>query len=551
MISSKFSNILLNTLPKKINNISEDILDFLFDINEVVRELNSIDFCNPLGYILTKALPPGGVVDKQLKEYGNKVKKFNNIIYNKIDNPNNQLLLEDIEEIRLSLEELIIPEQLKDIIPGADGITNVIQSLNDSLTSTSISLIDKKLLLRSFTKRLIPLSNPSTIVEALISNETDNLNRKLNNLIKPERFREELLRLIKLTNRINKSILQIENVMIIMSKIIKSINSLLKIIKLSVSILKKIPVPAKLVTVGIAVTASTKVSRFEVDIDNLSKILVSISTFLDKTIITQITRIRNEIFILLIGLNQLYENLSKCIYFENDILLSEVQDAIDILNNNISILENLFPTIKIDEDNLDLNYKGYTLFIDEEKINNNPTSLFRKRIIVTNKNNIIEYEGTPTFSNNKQLLIKEGYYYIDKKGGILTFDKGNNELNEQETQLLLSQIGYNASSLKEASEQEEEAQKLLINQINNNADDKILYDKYINNDENKINKVQKIIELLYKQNNNPLVIKNKITSVRLNLLKKGYSPKIIEDGIKRVFKQKKNIIIENNNITLK
>ena len=76
MNTTKFSNILLEKAPKKINNISENILDVLFTVNEVVRELNSIDFCNPLGYILTKALPPNGLVDKKLKSYGNKVTTF-------------------------------------------------------------------------------------------------------------------------------------------------------------------------------------------------------------------------------------------------------------------------------------------------------------------------------------------------------------------------------------------------------------------------------------------------------------------------------------------
>ena len=69
MNTTKFSNILLDKSPKKINNITEKVLDILFSINEVVRELNSIDFCNPLGYILTKALPPDGLVDKLLKKY--------------------------------------------------------------------------------------------------------------------------------------------------------------------------------------------------------------------------------------------------------------------------------------------------------------------------------------------------------------------------------------------------------------------------------------------------------------------------------------------------
>ena len=89
-MDSKFSNILLNKLPKKINNTTEDILDVLFTINEIVRELNSVDFCNPLGYILTKALPLDGLVAKKLKKYGNKVSNFVNKVTTKLElNKNN------------------------------------------------------------------------------------------------------------------------------------------------------------------------------------------------------------------------------------------------------------------------------------------------------------------------------------------------------------------------------------------------------------------------------------------------------------------------------
>ena len=151
MNTTKFSNILLDKSPKKINDSVEKILDILFKINEVIRELNSIDFCNPLGYILTKALPPGGIVDNKLKKYGDKVNKFINNHTSKIglsDNTNN--IADSIEELRLSLEDLIPDEELKDIIPGGDFILKSIQSLNDSLviTNTLISVNDKKKIIK-------------------------------------------------------------------------------------------------------------------------------------------------------------------------------------------------------------------------------------------------------------------------------------------------------------------------------------------------------------------------------------------------------------------
>jgi len=298
MNTNKFSTILLDKAPKKINNSVENILDTLFTINEVVRELNSIDFCNPLGYILTKALPPDGLVAKKLKKYGNKVSNFVNKVTTKLElNKNNDSLLDDIEELRLSLEELVLPEELKDIIPGADGLTKLIQDLNDSLviTNTLLTVNNKTILIKSFSNRLIPLTNPSSLAEVLLSNKADNINKTLNGIIKPERFRKDLLKLIKLVNRIDKSIKQIQSVVILMNKIIKSINVLIKIFKISIKLLKKIPIPAKYVTVGMTNTSASKVSKFEIDINDLEKLLNNVYKFLSSSIIKQISRIRIEI----------------------------------------------------------------------------------------------------------------------------------------------------------------------------------------------------------------------------------------------------------------
>ena len=177
-MDSKFSNILLNKLPKKINNTTEDILDVLFTINEIVRELNSVDFCNPLGYILTKALPlAGGFIDTKLKQYGEKVTNFINKNTELDLSDNNDLLAEKIEETRLLLETLLIEEELKDIIPNADAFTKLIQDLNDVLviSNSLTSLNNKKILLKSLSNRLIPFSNPISLTELLISSQADKL----------------------------------------------------------------------------------------------------------------------------------------------------------------------------------------------------------------------------------------------------------------------------------------------------------------------------------------------------------------------------------------
>ena len=82
-IPAGLSRILTEIAPERINDGTEQILDVLFKINTVLREINSIDFCNPLGYILTKAMPPGGALEGKPLKFGTSITKFVNDIENK------------------------------------------------------------------------------------------------------------------------------------------------------------------------------------------------------------------------------------------------------------------------------------------------------------------------------------------------------------------------------------------------------------------------------------------------------------------------------------
>jgi hypothetical protein len=529
----------------------------LFNINEFVRELNSIDFCNPLGYLLTKTLPPGGLIDNKLKEYGGKVTTFINNVTSKLELNDSSNIAESIEELRLMLEDLVLPEELKDIIPGGDGLTKLLQDLNDSLviTNTALSINDKKKLIKSFINRLIPLSNPTNLTEALLANKAASLNKQLTSFIKPEQFRSSLLKLIKTVNTINKSIRQIENIVILINKIIKSINVLIKIFKISSKIIQMLPMPATYVTTGVIVTSSTKVGKFESDIDDLSKLLNTISIFLSQSVVNQIKRIRDEIFTLLIGLNQLYENLGACSYFKNDIMLYEIKKSIDTLNNNINTLETLFPSIKQPDNISHSLYKGYNINIIKEQVTDNNTGLIRRMVIVTNSQNILEYESTPTYATDDQVLIKEGQFFIDQKAELGTGDNGTDNITDEETSTLLSQIGMKSTTLTDASNKQNEINQLLYEKIQNNPEDKKLYnlvqgnDVYLNQD--KVEQIKRIVNNINKYYiNRSLQLQNRLKILYTSLIQKGYQPQEIEAAYKFIYSNKFNIKIIGNNITI-
>jgi hypothetical protein len=534
MNQSKFSDILLNKTPKQINKITEETIDILFNINEFIRELNSVDFCNPLGYILTKSLPPEGLISKKLNNYGGKITKFINKVENLNNKNNNNDLINDIEEVRLSLEEIIPDEELKRIIPGGDGILKTIQNINDSLviTNTLLSPIQRKQLLNSFKNRLIPLSNPINLTELLLNDQINNLNKKINKFIKPERFRKDLEKIIKEVIKIDKSISRIQSIILLMNKIIKAINTTIKIINISIRLVKMIPIPAKYVTVGSTVSSSSKVTKFELQIGDLSKILNATSIYITTSVIKQISRIRKEIFILLISLNQLLENLKACSFFSNDDIINNIQNNINSLNNNIITINNLFPSLNNDIINNKI-YKGYNINIINEETTDNNTSLFRRRIIVTNSNNIIEYEGTPTYSNKDYILIKEGQFYIDSK---FDYNTEGDNINEEEISDILKNIGMDSNNIEDASKKEKESNLFLLNQINNSPEDKKFYNNIIGNtnykNPEKIEQVKKITNNLRKLIKDPKLFQVRLRILQNSLLDKGFTLEEIQEGIK-------------------
>jgi translation initiation factor 2B subunit (eIF-2B alpha/beta/delta family) len=461
MAATGLLNIITNTLPKKINDIINKILDILFKINEGVRILNSIDFCNPLGFILTQALPPGGVLENQLNKYGLEVTKFiskiNEKIDSKIDESNIKELQIDIEEIRQSLESLLPPPELTDIIPGGEGLTKTINSLNLALTFTDdiVSKTDiqnRISLLQTFKNKLAPFTSPINIANLVIRDKAEELNKQLRDFIRPERFSSDLRKIINGVKSIDKSLKQLQQTVILINNIIKILNTLIKVYKLIAKILKLSPKPTAIippqsgglgVAEGTIITKADRVRQYQNDIDKISNVLKKLSNFLNVSIINQIRRIRNEILILLTGLNELYKNINACPYINDDLLKQELEQNVQSLQDSLILLDELFPTVQIENTALPKLYNGYQINIIKEEAVDEGITLLRRRVIVTNQQGIIQYEGTPTYAPNDQVLIKEGEFYIDRQGDIGTNDPDTTNISNEDITNIVKQIGVN------------------------------------------------------------------------------------------------------------
>ena len=472
-VPNGLSNILTKTAPDKITILVEQILDILDKINKVVLEINSIDFCNPLGYILTKALPPGGRLEGKLLAYGKTVSDFiklqeDKLSFNRISNETEEEYQTrirnfqiQIEDIRKSLDSLLPDPELLDIIPGGEGLIKTVNALNLALVTGSdvaeiladpTILKTKISLISSFARKLAPFTSPINIATLAISNQADDLNRILRGFIKPERFQAGLAAIIKLVKSLDNAITQIQRAIKLINTILKLINTLIKIYAFILKILKLVPIPVAVgppviaSTVGALTSQAARAAKMQQQIDDLKKLIGMISLFLDKSILLQINKIRKQIIKLLTGLNTLYKNLAACQYTNDPQTLGSIQSGIDSLNSNLSTLEDLFPTAKDVEAILPKTYNGYQIDILKEEVVDEGITLLRRRVIVADQRGIVQYEGKPTFANKDFILINEGQYYVDRQSQRSTSDRGNDALSDRYIIDVVTEIGLDPTN---------------------------------------------------------------------------------------------------------
>jgi hypothetical protein len=474
-IPKGISDILTRTSPEKITVATEQILDILNKINTVVLEINSIDFCNPLGYILTKALPPGGRLEGKLLKYGTTISDFIKLQEGKLSPDKKEGETEEeyqtrirdlqtqIEDIRKSLEDIIPDPELADIIPGGEGLIKTINALNLALVAGSDiaemkadpSVIKTKLsLISSFAKKLTPFTSPINIATLAIGDKAEELNKILSGFIKPERFQAGLAAIIRQVKAVDRAISQIQKIVKLINTILKLINTLIKVYKFVVKILKLNPLPLAVggptpvvaQTAGAVNTQSDTIASSKFMIEDFQKLIGMVSFFLDKSVLLSINKIRKQILKLLTQLNVLYKNLAACQYANDPQTLQSIQGSIDSLNNNLSTLDNLFPTAKDIEIVLPKTYNGYQIDIIKEEVVDAGVTLLRRRVVVADQRGVIQYEGKPTFASKDYILVNEGQYYIDKQSQRSTSDQGNDAPSDQYITDIVTGIGLDPTN---------------------------------------------------------------------------------------------------------
>jgi hypothetical protein len=138
--------------------------------------------------------------------------------------------------------------------------------------------------------------------------------------------------------------------------------------------------------------------------------------------------------------------VKKQVWNNDDLMKQSLQEGTSSLEDNLSTLDNLFPGAKDIEIVLPNQYSGYQIDIIKEEVVDNGTTLLRRRVVVADQRGIIQYEGTPTYATNDQVLIKEGQYYIDKQFQRSTSAQGNDNVNDQDIIDIVTKIGLDPSN---------------------------------------------------------------------------------------------------------
>ena len=477
-IPKGISRVLTEIAPERINDGTEKILDVLKKINDVLREINSIDFCNPLGYILTKAMPPGGLIETKLLKLGTDITGFVNNIERKLsidklageteEEYKARLLAYQsaIEEIRLALQDIIPPPDLVDIIPGGSGMVKTINLLNLVLVTSNEAIgaisdpiqliITRVTLLKSFARKLLPFMSPISIVSDIISKNADELNKKLAGIIQPQRFKQSVVILSKQVQTVDKAIAQIQKMVTLINTMLRIINLLIKVYKFIKKVLKRLATPIAVGGGGSPVISQTNastntqadtLSSFGIFVNDLDKLVDTISGFLTGVVLLEIGRIRKQIVRIIVGLNILAKNLRNCNSTSGDKgLLDAVQGGINSLNNNLTTITTLFPESQFFNSVLPFSHKGYQINIVKEEVVDEGISLIRRRVVVADQRGVLQYEGKGTYASDDQVLIKEGQFYIDKQDQIGTSNPGNDSPTDEEVIDIGIQIGYDPNN---------------------------------------------------------------------------------------------------------
>lgn len=505
---------ILGKVSTNVGKATDEIEDQLLFVNDKLYEINSIDFCNPLGYIMGKALPPDGPVQKAIDKHAGKLKKFvdmlgkldlKKIVAKEVDKEltedekrKKEETIKALIEIKNEIDRIEVPVEFSENIPGADKINKKLQEIKvkidvaEGIAIDAINPIDLIGLgdeLKAVKMFLLPFTSPQNVLNAFFGKEVEMVNKILKDFIRPDKLAEGVEKIIQLVVTVEAIISKIIGYMQTISTIIKIINILIKIYIVIAKLLKRIPIPARYTTVGTIVKAGTKSNEMEFHkAEEIRDFLKVLSNFLDSVIVS-LAGVRGEIITMIVALEQLKQNLSQCPYTQDNYLDQAMSDAVTSAKTSLSNLEKQVPQIKniiipgitmglqSPEDSetgngvYDLIYLGYGINVEKEELVDQNISIIRRYANIFDPNGDIKGSTNPTYASNTAVLFNEAKFIIDGYDTIASPDSNDDTFKESDAEEMLD------IDLKEQQLQANEAQAGVTSLVNSIAAEKDLADK--------------------------------------------------------------------------
>ena len=505
---------ILGKISSNVGKATDEIEDKLLFVNDKLYEINSIDFCNPLGYIMGKALPPDGPVQKAIDKHAGKLKKFvdmlgkldlKKIVAKEVDKDLTDEQLRKKEEtikalidIKNEIDRIEVPVEFSENIPGADKINKKLQEIKvkidvaEGIAVDAINPIDLIGLgdeLNAVKMFLLPFTSPQNVLNTFFGKEVEMVNKILKDFIRPDKLAEGVEKIIQLVVTVEAIISKIVGYMQTISTIIKIINILIKIYIVIAKLLKRIPIPARYTTVGTIVKAGSKSNEMEFHkAEEIRDFLKVLSNFLDGVIVS-LASVRAEIITMIVALEQLKQNLSQCPYTQDNYLDEAMGDAVTSAKASLSNLEKQVPQIKSiiipgitmgpqsPEDSktgngvYDLIYLGYGINVEKEELVDQNISVIRRYANIFDPNGDLKGSTNPTYASNTAILLNEAKFIIDGYDTVASPDSNDDTFKESDAEEMLD------VDLKEQQLQANEAQEGVTSLVNSIAAEKDLADK--------------------------------------------------------------------------
>lgn len=501
---------ILARVAVKIGDVTDEAEEKLDFVNDKLFEINSIDFCNPLGYIMGKALPPQGPVQKAIDKYAGKLKKFTDKL-GKIDLKEkalNQLdeaagtteeelrrreqTIKDLLEIKREIDEIQVPPEFTENIPGAGKIAEKLARLKLSLDIaegvavdqvTPLDLLEQTKEFQAVKTFLLPFTNPINAINTFFADEVADVNKIIKDFIRPDKIAESVEEIIKLVVAIEKLLQKVLALLQMINMIVKICNILIKVYLILAKLLKKLPIPARWQTTGSIVKASDKANEMEHHkAKELQDFLKVLSAFID-SVMVDLASVRDEIITMIVALEQLKQNLQACPFTKDNYLQEGMDAVIGRANETLSKLEQQAPQLKniepLDktpiegpENNRDGNsadgkydliYKGYGINIEkEENVVDENITVRRRYAMIFDTDGSVKDETELTYSTKDSIIFNEAKFLIDTYGEVASPDENPNTLEDSQVEEMLG------ISLADAQKEQNEAQqgvKSLINEL--------------------------------------------------------------------------------------